>query len=89
LDKLLKLILNTVHNNKIETNENIDNIDLSLESIVKILKEERNKNPQFKISINNMNNFNVSKYNIKKYGGIKKLNQLINEESTKDSVIIL
>ena len=89
LDKLLKLILNTVHNNKIETNENIDNIDLSLESIVKLLKEERNKNPQFKISINNMNNFNVSKYNIKKYGGIKKLNQLINEESTKDSVIIL
>ena len=89
LDKLLKLILNTVHNNKIETNENIDNIDLSLESIVKILKEERNKNPHFKISINNMNNFNVSKYNIKKYGGIKKLNQLINEESTKDSVIIL
>ncbi len=89
LDKLLKLILNTVHNNKIETNENIDNIDLSLESIVKILKEERDKNPKFKISINNMNNFNVSKYNIKKYGGIKRLNQLIDEETTKDSIIVL
>jgi len=86
LDKLLNLILNTIQNNKIETNENID---YSLDSIMKILKTERNKDPNFKLTLNNMHTFNISKYTVKKYGGIKKLNKNINDEVIKENYIIL
>ena len=86
LDKLLNLILNTIHNNKIETNENID---YSLESIMKILKTEKNKDVDFKLTLNNMHAFNISKYTVKKYGGIKKLNKNISDEVIKENYIIL
>jgi len=86
LDKLLKLIQNTVYNNKIETN---DNINFSLDSIIKTLKEEKNKDPNFKLSLNNLHSFNISKYIIKKYGGVKRINKMISEELTKDTYIIL
>jgi len=86
LDKLLKLILNTIHNNKIETN---DNIDYSLESIIKILKEERNKNPDFKLTLHNIHSFNISKYVVKKYGGVKRINKIISDEINKDNFILL
>jgi len=86
LDKLLKLIINTIHNNKIETN---DNIDYSLESIIKILKEERNKNPEFKLTLHNIHSFNISKYVVKKYGGVKRINKIISEEVNKDNYILL
>ena len=86
LDKLLKLVLNTVHNNKIETNENLD---FSLESIINILKEEKKKNPDFKLNLNNLQFFNISKYLIKKYGGVKRINKIISEEITKENYILL
>ena len=86
LDKLLKLVIDTINNNQIETN---DNIDYSLETILKILKEEKNKDPEFKVSLNNIHSFNISKYVIKKYGGIKKINKILSDEITKDSYIIL
>ena len=86
LDKLLKLIIDTIHNNRIETN---DNIDYSLESILKILKEEKNKNPDFKLNLTNIHSFNISKYVIKKYGGVKKINKILSDEITKDTYIIL
>lgn len=86
LDKLLKLVVDTINNNQIETN---DNIDYSLDTILKILKEEKNKDPEFKVSLNNIHSFNISKYVIKKYGGIKKINKILSDEITKDSYIIL
>ena len=86
LDKLLKLVIDTINNNQIETN---DNIDYSLDTILKILKEEKNKDPEFKVSLNNIHSFNISKYVIKKYGGIKKINKILSDEITKDSYIIL
>ena len=86
LDKLLKLVIDTINNNQIETN---DNIDYSLDTILKILKDEKNKDPEFKLSLNNIHSFNISKYVIKKYGGVKKINKILSEEITKDSYIIL
>lgn len=86
LDKLLKLVVDTINNNQIETN---DNIDYSLDSILKILKEEKTKDPDFKVSLNNIHSFNISKYVIKKYGGVKKINKILSDEITKDSYIIL
>ena len=86
LDKLLKLVLNTIQNNKIETN---DNVDYSLESIIKILKEEKNKNSEFKLSLHNIHSFNISKYVVKKYGGVKRINKMISDEVNKDNYILL
>lgn len=86
LDKLLKLVIDTINNNQIETN---DNIDYSLDTILKILKEEKNKDPEFKLSLNNIHSFNISKYVIKKYGGVKKINKILSDEITKDTYIIL
>ena len=86
LDKLLKLIQNTIINNKIETCEDIN---FSLESIILKLKEEKKRNPDFKLNLNNIHDFNISKYVIKKYGGVKRINQILSEEITKDSYIIL
>lgn len=86
LDKLLKLIIDTIHNNRIETNENLD---YSFDSILKILKEEKNKDPEFKLTLNNINSFNISKYHIKKYGGIKKINKTLTDEIIKETYIIL
>ena len=86
LDKLLNVIINTIQNNKIETNENID---YSMESLLKILKNEKNKDPEFKLTLNNMHSFNISKYVVKKYGGIKKLNKIIDDELIKENYIIL
>tara|TARA_Y200000002_G_scaffold330391_1_gene294994 strand:- start:1724 stop:2959 length:1236 start_codon:yes stop_codon:yes gene_type:complete len=86
LDKLLKIIINTIQNNKIETSENID---FSLDTIVKILKNERLKDPNFKLNLNNIHSYNISKYVVKKYGGVKRINQIINDEINKDTYIIL
>jgi len=86
LDKLLDTILSTIHNNKLETNENID---YSLESLVQLLKIKKNKDPNFKLTLNNMNSFNISKYIVKKYGGIKKLNKIIDSEIVNQNYIIL
>ena len=86
LDKLLNTILNTIHNNKIETNENID---YSLDSLIKILKTKKNIDPDFKLTLNNMNSFNISKYIVKKYGGIKKLNKIIDDQIINENYIIL
>ena len=86
LDKLLDTILSTIHNNKLETS---DNIDYSLESLVQLLKIKKNKDPNFKLTLNNMNSFNISKYIVKKYGGIKKLNKIIDSEIVNQNYIIL
>lgn len=86
LDKLLKHIQNTIYSNKIETDENIN---FSLNTIIKTLKEEKNKDPNFKLNLNNIHSFNISKYIIKKYGGIKKINKLLSDEINNDSYIIL
>ena len=86
LDKLLNVIINTIQDNKIETNENID---YSMESLIKILKNKKNKDPDFKLTLNNMHSFNISKYIVKKYGGIKKLNKIIDDELIKENYIIL
>lgn len=86
LDKLLKLIQNTIHNNKIETD---DNINFSLDTIIKNLKDEKSKDPNFKLNLNNIHSFNISKYIIKKYGGIKKINKILSDEINKDTYIIL
>ena len=86
LDKLLKLIQNTIHSNKIETD---DNINFSLDTIIKNLKDEKSKNPNFKLNLNNIHSFNISKYIIKKYGGIKKINKILSDEINKDTYIIL
>lgn len=86
LDKLLKMLINTIHDNRIETSENID---YSLESILKILKDEKTKDPDFKLTLGNIHSYNISKYVIKKYGGIKKINKIISDEIIKDAYIIL
>ena len=60
-----------------------------MESLIKILKNKKNKDPDFKLTLNNMHSFNISKYIVKKYGGIKKLNKIIDDELIKENYIIL
>ncbi len=87
LNKLLKIIFDSIKNNKINTHEKYS--DHSLEQLVCLIKNELKENPDFKLSMKNIQQFNISSYTIKKYGGIKKINQIIDNELKKESYILL
>lgn len=87
LNKLLKIIIDSIKNNKIKTNDKYT--DHNLEQIVNLVKIELKDNSNFKLSMKNIQKFNISSYTIKKYGGIKKINQMIENEMKKESYILL
>ena len=61
--------------------------DIYQNAVVVLL--EKSRDPNFKLTLNNMNSFNISKYIVKKYGGIKKLNKIIDSEIVNQNYIIL
>ena len=87
LNHLLKIILDSIKNNKINTNEKFS--DHTLEQLIKLLKKEKELDSNFKLNLKSIEKLNISKYTIKKFGGIKKITQFLENELKKDNYILL
>jgi hypothetical protein len=87
LNQLLKIILDSIKSNKINTNEKFS--DHTFEQLISLLKKEKEHNLNFKLNLKSIEKLNISKYTIKKFGGIKKITQFLENELKKDNYILL
>ena len=87
LNSLLSLITNSIKKNNLIKHElqDEDTSDIIFDKI----KQIYNENPNTTFTMKTLQDFDISNHAVKKLGGIKKINQIINDEKNKNKCISL
>lgn len=87
LNSLLSLITNSIKKNNLIKHE-LQDEDTS-DIIFNKIKQIYNENPNTTFTMKTLQDFDISNHAVKKLGGIKKINQIINDEKNKNKCISL
>ena len=87
LNSLLSLVTNSIKKNNLIKHE-LQDEDTS-DIIFNKIKQIYNENPNTTFTMKTLQDFDISNHAVKKLGGIKKINQIINDEKNKNKCISL